>query len=93
MLSPLGNATCLRLFSAQGVALLGTGLATIALGLLAHRLGGASAGEILGITLAIKMVAYVAVAAFASARAANLPRKTVNRRGVKAPIGALLHRF
>jgi hypothetical protein len=46
MLSPLGNATYLRLFSAQVVALLGTGLATIALGLLAHRLGGASAGEI-----------------------------------------------
>jgi hypothetical protein len=26
MLSPLGNATCLRLFSARGVAQLGTGV-------------------------------------------------------------------
>ena len=92
MLSPLGNATYFRLFSAQVVALLGTGLATIALGLLAHRLGGASAGEILGITLAIKMVAYVAVAPFASALAANLPRKTllIGLDLVRAGVAALL---
>jgi hypothetical protein len=37
MLSPLGDATYRRLFSAQVVALLGTGLATVALGLQAHR--------------------------------------------------------
>ena len=92
MLSPLNNATYRRLFSAQVVALLGTGLATVALGLLAHRLGGASAGEILGIAFAIKMIAYVAVAPFASALAANLPRKTllIGLDLVRAGVAALL---
>ncbi len=92
MLSPLSNVTYRRLFAAQVVALLGTGLATVALGLLAHRLGGAGAGEILGIALAIKMVAYVAVAPFASALAANLPRKTllICLDLVRAGVAALL---
>ncbi len=92
MVSPLSNATYRRLFAAQVVALLGTGLATVALGLLAHRLGGASAGEILGIALAIKMVAYVAVAPFSSALAANLPRKTllIGLDFVRAVVAALL---
>ncbi len=52
MLSPLNNATYRRLFSAQ-VVVLGTGLATVAHGFRAHRLGVTSAGEILGIALAI----------------------------------------
>lgn len=92
MFSPLGNVTYRRLFTAQVVALLGTGLATVALGLLAHRLGGASAGEILGIAFAIKMIAYVAVAPFASALAANLPRKTllIGLDLVRAGVAALL---
>lgn len=92
MLSPLSNVTYRRLFAAQVVALLGTGLATVALGLLAHRFGGASAGEILGIAFAIKMIAYVAVAPFASALAANLPRKTllIGLDLVRAGVAALL---
>lgn len=77
MLSPLKNATYARLFAAQLAALLGTGLATVALGLLAHELAGASAGEILGAIFAIKMIAYVAVAPIASALAAHAPRKTL----------------
>jgi len=60
--SPLGDRAYRLLFSAQIAALLGTGLATVALGLLAHDLAGANAEEILGIALAIKMVAYVGVA-------------------------------
>jgi multisubunit Na+/H+ antiporter MnhG subunit len=55
-LSPLSNRTYGRLFAAQVAALVGTGLATIALGLLAHDIAGAQAGEILGAMLAIKMV-------------------------------------
>jgi hypothetical protein len=47
MFSPLGNATYRRLFLAQVMALLGTGMATVALALLIHDLGGASSGEIL----------------------------------------------
>lgn len=48
MLSPLRHRVYARLFCAQVSALLGTGLATVALGLLAHEIAGASAGEILG---------------------------------------------
>lgn len=77
MLSPLKNATYARLFGAQVSALLGTGLATVALGLLAHELAGASAGEVLGAIFAIKMIAYVGVAPIASALAAHAPRKTL----------------
>ena len=64
-----------RLFTAQVVALLGTGLATIALALLAHDLAGPQAGSVLGTALAIKMIAYVAVAPIAGAVAARLPRR------------------
>lgn len=75
--SPLRHAPYRRLFTAQVAALLGTGLATVALGLLAHEIAGASAGQILGIVLGIKMVAYVGVAPFASALVSRLPRKTL----------------
>ena len=44
-----------HLFSAQIIALFGTGLATVALGLLAYELAGADAGAVLGTALAIKM--------------------------------------
>jgi hypothetical protein len=44
------------------VFLLGTGLATVALGLFAFDLAGAEAGAVLGTALAIKMIAYVGVA-------------------------------
>ncbi|MBU1345344.1 MAG: MFS transporter, partial [Alphaproteobacteria bacterium] len=77
MFSPLRHSAYRHLFMAQVSALLGTGMATVALGLLAHDLAGASAGEILGAALAIKMVAYIGVAPFASALAARLPRKTL----------------
>lgn len=51
-----------RLFAAQVVSLLGTGLMTVALGLLAFDLAGADAGAVLGTALAIKMIAYVVMA-------------------------------
>jgi predicted MFS family arabinose efflux permease len=77
MLSPLRNRSYRRLFAAQVASLVGTGLATVALGLLAYEIAGARAGEVLGVTLAMKMVAYVAVAPIASALAAHVPRKTL----------------
>lgn len=77
MFSPLRHPAYRRLFAAQVSALLGTGLATVALGLLAHDLAGANAGEILGVALGIKMIAYVGVAPFASALVVRLPRKTL----------------
>lgn len=75
MLAPLSNPTFRRLFTAQAVALTGTGLATVALGLLAYDLSGDSAGAVLGTALAIKMVAYVTLAPLAAALAARLPRR------------------
>ena len=57
MLSVLSNRTFRHLFAAQVIALLGTGLATVALGLLAWQLAGENAGLVLGTALAIKMIA------------------------------------
>lgn len=71
------HVTFARLFAAQVVALLGTGLLTIALGLLAYDLAGGRAGTVLGTALAIKMVAYVTLAPIATALIGNLPRKHV----------------
>ncbi|WP_434619021.1 MFS transporter [Tabrizicola sp. M-4] len=75
MLSTLRNPTFLHLFAAQIVALVGTGLATVALGLLAWDLAGEDAGAVLGTALAIKMVAYVTLAPIAAAVAERLPRR------------------
>ncbi|MES2885634.1 MAG: MFS transporter [Pseudomonadota bacterium] len=77
MFSILKNRTYRNLFFAQVVALVGTGLATVALGLLAHDLAGKDAGAVLGTALAIKMVAYVLVAPIAGAYASQWPRRTL----------------
>ncbi|MGJ7582772.1 MFS transporter [Variovorax sp. RHLX14] len=77
MLNVLRNRTYRHLFLAQVIALLGTGMATVALGLLAFDLAGANAGAVLGTALAIKMVAYICVAPVASAFAQRLPRRTL----------------
>ena len=75
MLRALANPTFRHLFAAQVVALVGTGLATVALGLLAWQLAGNNAGAILGTALAIKMIAYVTLAPLAAALAERLPRR------------------
>lgn len=77
MLSVLSRRTYRHLFLAQVVALVGTGLLTVALGLLAFELAGADAGAVLGTALAIKMIAYVGVAPVASALTGHLPRRAV----------------
>ncbi|MDX0524449.1 MFS transporter [Sinorhizobium medicae] len=77
MLQVLANRTYRHLFLAQVIALIGTGLATVALGLLAYELAGAVAGAVLGTALAIKMIAYVGVAPVAAAFAEQLPRRTI----------------
>ncbi|MBT9475437.1 MFS transporter [Polaromonas sp.] len=77
MLNILANRTYRHLFAAQVIALIGTGLATVALGLLAFDLAGNNAGMVLGTALAIKMVAYVGVAPVAAAFAERLPRRTM----------------
>jgi MFS family permease len=75
MFSTLRHPTFRHLFAAQVVALVGTGLATVALGLLAWDLAGEDAGAVLGTALAIKMVAYVTLAPIAAAVAERLPRR------------------
>ncbi len=77
MLKILANRTYRHLFLAQVVALVGTGLATVALGLLAFNLAGGNAGQILGTALAIKMVAYIGVAPIATAFANLFPRRSL----------------
>ncbi|NHW48594.1 MFS transporter [Paenarthrobacter sp. MSM-2-10-13] len=77
MLSVLRDVTYRRLFAAQVVALIGTGLLTVALGLLAYDLAGRNAGAVLGTALTIKMLAYVGLAPVINALVARLPKKPV----------------
>ncbi|MBY6069161.1 MFS transporter [Leisingera aquaemixtae] len=77
MLSILKYRTYRHLFMAQIVALSGTGLATVALGLLAFDLAGDRAGLVLGTALTIKMVAYVTVAPIAAAWAEQVDRRRI----------------
>ena len=75
MFSVLANGTYRNLFLAQVIALLGTGLATVALGLLAYDIAGADGGAVLGTAMAIKMIAYIGVAPVVAAYGARLPRR------------------
>ena len=77
MLAILENRTYRHLFLAQVIALVGTGLATVALGLLAFELAGAEAGAVLGTALAIKMIAYVGIAPVAGAFVHLVPRRSL----------------
>ncbi|HEX5857869.1 MAG TPA: MFS transporter [Microbacterium sp.] len=77
MITVLRNPTYRSLFSAQVIALLGTGLLTVALGLLAFDIAEDAAGAVLGTALAIKMVAYVGVAPLVGALVDRLPKKAV----------------
>lgn len=75
MLTVLADRTYRHLFSAQVIALIGTGLLTVALALLAYDLAGEEAGAVLGTALAIKMIAYVGVSPIVGAYASRLPRR------------------
>lgn len=77
MIGILRERTYRHLFLAQVVALIGTGLATVALGLLAFDIAGGNAGRVLGIALAIKMLAYVFVSPLAAAVVSRWPRRRV----------------
>lgn len=71
------NPVYARAFAAQIVALIGTGLLTVALGLLAYELAGGRAGLVLGAAYFIKMVAYVGLSPVSAAIVARLPRRAV----------------
>lgn len=77
MLKLLADRTYRHLFAAQILALLGTGLATVALGLLAYDLAGENAAMVLGTIFTIKMVAYVGLAPIAGAFADHLNRRAL----------------
>ena len=72
MLSVFRNVSYAKLFSAQFIALVGTGLLTVALGLLAYDVAGSQASMVLGIAMTIKMIAYVGISPFISALVAPL---------------------
>ena len=92
MIEILANRTYRHLFAAQVIALIGTGLLTVALGLLAFELAGERAGAVLGTALAIKMIAYVGVAPIVGGFADRLPRRAflVAMDLVRAGIALLL---
>lgn len=70
-----GGTAYRRLFGANALALVSTGVATVALALLAYDLAGDQAGAVMGIALALKMGANILVAPIAAAYAARLPRR------------------
>ncbi len=73
-LSPLTNKNFSLLYSAQVTSLFGTGLTTIALALFAFDLAGEQAGQVLGIALALKMLAYVLFSPIAAALVESISR-------------------
>ncbi|RDV07726.1 MFS transporter [Sphingorhabdus pulchriflava] len=92
MLAVLANRTYRHLLAAQVIALVGTGLATVALGLLAYEIAGADAGAVLGTALAIKMIAYIGIGPIVGAFADRLPRRAflVAMDLVRAAVALLL---
>jgi H+ antiporter protein len=92
MFQVLANRIYRHLFLAQVIALVGTGLLTVALGLLAYQLAPERAGVVLGTALAIKMIAYVGVAPIVGAFADRLPRRAflISMDVVRAGIALLL---
>ena len=73
--SPFRIAGFRKLFAAQVVALIGTGLSTVAMTLLAYEMAGGNAASVLGTALACKMVAYVVFAPIVGGLAHRFHRK------------------
>lgn len=76
MFELLGHRTFRYLFLAQVSALIGTGLATVALSLLAFELAEEKAGTVIGTALALKMAAYVIISPVASAFLRRFSRRS-----------------
>ena len=73
---PLRDPTFRKLFAAQILSLSGIGLLTIGLALVAWEIGGpAAGGQVLGLLLALKMVAYLGFARFVETLLPRFPRK------------------
>ena len=74
-MSPFSVSAFRHLFGAQITSLVGTGLTTVALSLLAYDLAGQNAGLVLGSVLTLKMVAYLLIAPVAGGLAHRVPRR------------------
>ena len=77
LFSPFRNAVYRRLMLGEMIMLVGTGLATVALGLLAYDLAEGEAGLVLGTALAIKMIAYVTITPLSSGVVHLVPRRVL----------------
>ncbi len=75
MLVALRHPTFRRLFAAHVVALLGTGLSTIAIGFLVFDISGDGAAAVLGTLLAIKMLTFLLIGPLAPAIARRVGTK------------------
>ncbi|WP_283392226.1 MFS transporter [Photobacterium phosphoreum] len=69
------NRNYIRLLAAQIISLIGTGVSSVCLALLAYNLAGSNAGMVLSIAFAIKMVAYIGLAPVFGAIAHRLPKQ------------------
>ncbi len=74
-MSPLQYPAFRTLFISRSISLLGTGLSTIGLAFLAYHLAGAHGGMVVGIALAIKMIAYIVMAPIITHFSSYIPRK------------------
>lgn len=72
---PSDKRSYYRLFAGYVIALFATGIAVVALALLAFDLQGEDSGTMIGTALSIKMAAYVLAAPVAAALTERLPRK------------------
>lgn len=69
------KASYYRLFVAYILALLATGVATVALALIAFDLEGDDSGSVIGTALSLKMAAYIVAAPMVSTLVRHIPRK------------------
>lgn len=77
MLRVLRHRRFAALFASQVASLVGTGVLTVALALVAVRLAGEDAAQIIGIALTIRIAAYVVVSPIASALIAGRSSRAV----------------
>jgi NRE family putative nickel resistance protein-like MFS transporter len=71
------NSVFLKLYWAHVISLVGTGISSVALGLLAHALVGASASAVLGYTLAIRIAVIVLFSSWAGQIAGRFGARAV----------------
>ncbi|MFN4002545.1 MFS transporter [Microcella sp.] len=90
MLSVLRDRRFAALFASQVASLLGTGILTVAIALLAARIAGDDAGVVLSIALTIRIATYVVVSPIATALLAGRSTRGVLVAADAARIGIAL---